>query len=263
VSIAHNLFPTDLRNNHEPRLRHPRRHLRPHQRRAGRRNPQEAGDDVAALVPGPRARRGGRAGGRGRGLLARRRGEPAGQEAGDSLPSYYTGSTARNFQQIQLDESTHVNTVAYAIQTLGGTPRPVPTFTGLKASSPANFVAMSIAFENTGVHAYFGAAPYIFNPNVVAVALSIALVEAYHSGFLNTLGNQPLVPTGSFATPYTIPQVLAAAGPFITSLNDNGQFPLTFSTTPSPANDIAILNFALALELLEANFYYINVPTLF
>lgn len=186
-----------------------------------------------------------------------------GRKPGDSLPSYYTGSTARNFQQIQLDESTHVNTVAYAIQTLGGTPRPVPTFTGLKASSPANFVAMSIAFENTGVHAYFGAAPYIFNPNVVAVALSIVLVEAYHSGFLNTLGNQPLVPTGSFATPYTIPQVLAAAGPFITSLNDNGQFPLTFSTTPSPANDIAILNFALALELLEANFYYINVPTLF
>jgi hypothetical protein len=180
------------------------------------------------------------------------------------FPSYYPGSTTRNFQEIQVDEATHVNILIAAIESLGGKPRPFPTFKGITGLNASTFLSTSIAFENTGVHAYFGAAPYISNPNVVAVALSIALVEAYHSGFLNTLGAQPLIPGGlNYATPYTIAEVTSAVSPYVVSLNDNGQFPLTFSTTPSPANDIAILNFALALEYLEASFYYYNVARLF
>ncbi len=151
-----------------------------------------------------------------------------------------------------------------AIRSLGGTPRPYPTFTGITGLSATQFLQTAAAFENTGVGAYFGAAPAIFNPAVAAVAVSIATVEARHSGFINSTANTALVPNGlPYAVPLTIAQVTAAATPYITSLNDNGQFPATFSTTPSAANDIAILNFALLLEFLEASFYFYNVPQLF
>lgn len=180
------------------------------------------------------------------------------------LPEYYPGQTQRNFVEIQTDEYTHVNILIAAIESLGGTPRPLPTFKGLSISNPQTFLQTAVALENTGVHAYFGAAGAIFNPNVLAVAASIAFVEAYHSGFLNTLANKPLIPGGlTYATPFTVDQVVNAASPFIVSLNDNGQFPATFSSTPSPANDLAILNFALLLEFLEAEFYFYSVPRVF
>jgi len=180
------------------------------------------------------------------------------------IPSLYPGSVGKYFREIQLDEATHVNILVAAIRSLGGTPRPFPTFTGITNLTGSQFLQTSVAFENTGVGAYFGAAPYIQNPAVVSVALSIALVEAYHSGFLNSTANTTLIPNGlTYAVPLTVAQVTAATSPYIVSLNDNGQFPATFSTTPSAANDIAILNFALITEFLEASFYYYNVPRLF
>lgn len=181
------------------------------------------------------------------------------------LPTYFPGQTRKLFQEIQVDEASHVNIIQDAIILLGGKPRPYPTFQGLSISDPQMFLNLSNAFENTGVHAYFGAAAYIQNPAVLAVAASIAFVEAYHSGWINSLSNQTLVPGGlTYATPFTPAQVVAAVSPYIVSLNDpTNAFPATYSTTPSPENDIAILNFALIAEYLEATFYFESVPQVF
>ena len=179
------------------------------------------------------------------------------------LPSFYAGNTARNFAEIRLNENTHSEIIAFAIESLGGTPRPKPTFTGTTFTTVKDFLAKSILFENTGAGAYFGSAPAISNPSVLGVAASIGFTESYQGGFLNSLGNMPLLPNGlTYFTPLTQAEVVARISPFIVSLN-GGPAPAFSMTEKSVANDIAILNFALIPELLELEFYNNNVPVIF
>ncbi len=176
------------------------------------------------------------------------------------LPSLYPNENVLEFQAIQAHENAHVK---FLVGALGAAARPMPSFVNLTQPNLLTFAQTSRALENTGVGAYLGAAPYIYTSAYLGAAGSILTIEARHSGYVNVLldlimtvnaaGNQV-----SFDVPLTPDQVVAAAGPFITSLN--GGPPLTYSTTPSYENDIAILNFALALEYLEAAFYNTNVP---
>ncbi len=161
---------------------------------------------------------------------------------------------------VQRHENAHVR---FLVDALGTAARPKPTFRNLLQQNLNAFIDVSRALENTGVGAYLGAAPVIFEPAYLAAAGSIALVEARHAGFFNTIESRPMTENAfgqelDFERAFTVQEVVANAGPFIASLN--GGPPLTFDTTPSPANDIAILNFALALEYLEADFYNVNVP---
>ncbi|MBV8781819.1 MAG: ferritin-like domain-containing protein [Phycisphaerae bacterium] len=170
-----------------------------------------------------------------------------------------------HFRSIRDHEDTHV---AFLVKALGKDARPKPKFHNLVQETMADFIATSQALENTGVGAYLAALPLINSADYVAAAGSIALIEARHAGFLNALQEDPL--TGhatdltdneSFESTLTIKEVVTAASPFIRSLN-GGAAP-TFTTKPSDANDLEILNFALLLEYLEADFYDINVRRFF
>lgn len=169
------------------------------------------------------------------------------------------------FASIRGHESDHV---AFLVQALGSSARPKPNFQNILQKRYVDFVTTSQALENTGVGAYLGAAPVLQSSAYLAAAGSILTVEARHAGYLNYMTNDQLTSnTGdddanpSFDSPLTIAQVVANASPFIADLN--GGPPLTFSTTPSAPNDIAILNFALALEYLESEYYNMNVPKFF
>jgi hypothetical protein len=174
-------------------------------------------------------------------------------------------SSASIYKEIQGHENAHVDVL---VDLLGDDARPIPNFQGLEQKKYSAFVQIARALENTGVGAYLGALPAIFSTQYISAAGSIALIEARHAGVLNDSADEPitanvLTPTAdqAFDRPLTIAQVVTLAGPFIKDLN--GGPPLTFSTTASDANDIAILNFALALEYLEATFYNTNVPKFF
>jgi hypothetical protein len=173
------------------------------------------------------------------------------------------GETTQNFRDIQKHENAHV---AGLVAALGANARPKPNFQNLEQPAFQTFGLVSQALENTGVGAYLGALPVINSRAIIATAGSVALIEARHAGWLNTFVGARLTANlfgeeQDFERALTIDEVVASASPFIADLN--GGPPLTFSTTPSDDNDIAILNFALALEYLEAEFYNINVPKFF
>lgn len=191
-------------------------------------------------------------------------GEAAAQNpGGNALPNLFPGWTGRQFRAIRAHENAHVQ---FLVQTLGASARPKPNFQNLEQANVRTFGTVAQSLENTGVGAYNGAAPVLFSRQYLSAAASIALVEAQHSGYLNTLLNvvQTTDVFGNeqqFAQPLTVQQVITLAGPFIKDLN--GGPPLAYNATPSRTNDISILNFALALEYLEAEFYNVNVPKFF
>ncbi len=161
---------------------------------------------------------------------------------------------------VRRHENAHVT---FLVAALGASARPKPTFRNLKQPNLTAFLNVSRALENTGVGAYLGAAPAILSRAYLAAAGSIALIEARHAGYFNSLQSRPMTENVfgqelDFERALTVQEVVSQASPFISTLN--GGPALTFSQTRSSSNDIAILNFALALEYLEAEFYNINVP---
>jgi hypothetical protein len=161
------------------------------------------------------------------------------------------------FREIMDDEAQHVSFFEAALKKAGAPVPPKPTFKGLAQSNQSDFITMSGVLENTGVAAFLMAIPAISDKNYVPAAESILTIEARHAGFVNALLGKPLSENGAFDKPTSHAEIVKAVSPLIESLNGG----------PDPAaaldNDTVILNFALLLEHLEAEFYRINVPNLF
>lgn len=161
------------------------------------------------------------------------------------------------FHEIMNDEDTHVTYLKNALMKAGATPRPKPTFKGLDQKSVYGFLNLSQVFENVGVGAYLLAAPAISSKAYLSAAGSILTIEARHAGFLDVLLRKPISANGAFDKSLPQATIVSDVAPFIQSLNGG--------TDPAGtlANDVDILNFALLLEYLEAEFYNLNVPKFF
>ena len=122
------------------------------------------------------------------------------------------------FAQIGKHEVEHVRTLQGA---LGGAAIASPSFdyTGRGQypdvfSSFATFAAVSSTFEDLGVAAYKGQAPFLLGTPTLTVALRIHSVEARHAAEVRRIRGV-LGFDGAFDAPKSKFEVLAAAGPFI------------------------------------------------
>ncbi|EMA64442.1 hypothetical protein C469_00906 [Halorubrum lipolyticum DSM 21995] len=134
-----------------------------------------------------------------------------------------SGGTAEELQGMMYDhvevigehEAVHVEVLGEAITLLGGDPNPEADYDfGLETVE--GFLATAQVFENTGVAAYAGAAPFIESPDLQSAALSIHSVEARHAAFLNHLNGESPFPN-AFDSALSQQAVLDAVGPFIVS----------------------------------------------
>lgn len=113
---------------------------------------------------------------------------------GLAAPGLITGMEGLStFQQIAKHENAHVALLKSA---LGGAAIAKPNFDfSAKGAYPdtfsnyRTFLALSQAFEDTGVRAYKGQAPALINaPDILTVALQIHSVEAMHAAKVRYLG---------------------------------------------------------------------------
>ena len=121
----------------------------------------------------------------------------------------------QRFLEIANHEETHVTALNSTISGLGGNPVP-PCEYEFNITDAKSFVATSRILETVGASAYLGQLPLVSGNDYKTAAGSIALVEARHSSFLNTL-NKLSGFGNSFETPLGARSVVTLASPFIKS----------------------------------------------
>jgi rubrerythrin len=126
----------------------------------------------------------------------------------------FKGSQQDLLKAIGEHEQEHVQALTAAVKKLGGTPAPKPK-TKFPLKDAKSVATLAATVENLGAAAYLGQAGNIKSKEILASALSIHSVEARHAAALNTLIGRSPTPTGSFAVPASMAQVLPKVKPFI------------------------------------------------
>ncbi|WP_231183123.1 ferritin-like domain-containing protein [Haladaptatus sp. DYF46] len=110
-------------------------------------------------------------------------------------------------------EAAHVDQLTKVIEQLGGDPVEAAEY-DFGYETPAEFLGIAKALENTGVAAYAGAAPSIRNGDLLSAALSIHSVEARHAASFNALNGVSPYPN-AFDEAKSMEEVKEIAGQFI------------------------------------------------
>jgi len=125
----------------------------------------------------------------------------------------FKGATLSTLKTFGAEEDQHVLALKKVAMSLG---KPAAKPTGkFPVKSATQVAALAATVENLGAAAYLGQAPLIKSKEVLAAALSIHTIEARHAATLNLLTKKNPTPTGAFAMPMTMQQVLAVVKPFI------------------------------------------------
>ena len=128
----------------------------------------------------------------------------------------FDAEVRENLERIGEHEADHVDAITAAIEAAGGEPVEEAEY-DFGYDDVESFLAVAQALETTGTQAYTGAAPYIQDKDLLTAALTIHGVEARHAAYLNTVTEADLPFPGSLEPGLTRDEVLAIAGPFITS----------------------------------------------
>jgi len=153
----------------------------------------------------------------------------------DFTAAGFTSATlvAQQLTAIQNDEATHSTILQAVIKSLGAQPLTTCQFNFDSAlTDVATMAATARIVEFVGVSAYLGGATLIDDPVILDHAASILTVEARHQTVLNILSGTGSAIAQAFDIPFTPPEVLAIASPFISGC-DLGV---------PPANTLAITN---------------------
>ncbi len=126
-------------------------------------------------------------------------------------------------EEIESNESEHVDALTQTIEDLGGDPAATPEFDfGDAFIDESAYLELAQTFEDTGVSAYNGAAPMLQSEELLATAGSIVQVEGRHASLIRLQRGEEPAPV-AFDETLDEQEVLDAVQPYIVSEGGGSQ----------------------------------------
>jgi rubrerythrin len=121
-------------------------------------------------------------------------------------------------KRIGENEQAHVEALLATAKKLGKpAAKPKTNFQPVIDGGEKMVLETAASVENLGAAAYLGQAGRIKSKEILAAALAIHSVEARHAAALNKIVGRSIVPSGAFAKPASMAEVLPKLKPFLAS----------------------------------------------